>query len=308
MTGIYTDHGFSDTQRREHVLAGHLFILSDRPGLQALCVHADKLIREAFDGIDPLMAQHALTVDQFVACVSPLKSTFTNSDETKSLMQACLRELGCDPADTYFDLPRLRAIPSHDYLTSGVSYNYQPHRDTWYAHPQALINFWMPVYGITADGGMDMFPGYFNHPVPNGSAGFHYGDWVATARYAAAQHITSDPRPHPWPDRPIDRTGAVRLALGAAEAMCFSGHHLHASAPNRMGFTRFSIDFRTISLSDLRDGRGPANLDSDARGTTLADFLRVTDLAPLDINVIDMDRVYPPSRLSLEGASALAQP
>ena len=34
---------------------------------------------------------------------------------------------------------------------------------------------------------------------------------------------------------------------------------------------------------DLREGRGPENIDGKATGSTLKDFLRVIDLAPLEV-------------------------
>ena len=42
-----------------------------------------------------------------------------------------------------------------------------------------------------------------------------------------------------------------------------------------------SYDLRTLHLDDIRSGRGPENLDGKATGTTLKDFLRVSDLKPL---------------------------
>jgi hypothetical protein len=75
--------------------------------------------------------------------------------------------------------------------------------------------------------------------------------------------------------------------------MVFSGCHLHATAPNRSGSIRFSIDFRTIHEEDVRHGRGPANIDSHARGTTLPDFLRVADLVPFSIAGLDLGVAHP---------------
>ncbi|MEO8693982.1 MAG: hypothetical protein ABI658_10730, partial [Acidimicrobiales bacterium] len=57
--------------------------------------------------------------------------------------------------------------------------------------------------------------------------------------------------------------------------------HLHSTAPNVSGVTRFSYDLRTLDIDDLVAGRGPRNPDGEATGTTVGDFLRVSDLAPL---------------------------
>jgi hypothetical protein len=293
MIGIVHDNGIGDDQRRASVFDGNIHLQTGRPGCIALCRYADALIQEAFGDIDPRSAQHVLSVPEFIQRVGPLKSRFTNEARTKELMQAALLDLGVDPEATYFDLPRLRAVPSGDYLTSGVSYAYKAHRDTWYAHPRALVNFWMPVYGIDHRSAMAVFPAYFGTPVANHSDVFEYGDWVANARFQASSHVRQDTRPHPLPSQPIDTSSEIRIAGRQGDIMVFSGCHLHATAPNTSGAIRFSIDFRIVHQEDVRLGRGPANVDSLARGTTLPDFLRVADLAPFSTQGLDLAIAHP---------------
>ncbi len=59
--------------------------------------------------------------------------------------------------------------------------------------------------------------------------------------------------------------------------MLFSGNQLHSTVPNTSGRTRFSIDFRTVNLDDVRSRREAPNFDSECTGTTLRDFLRAKD-------------------------------
>jgi len=73
----------------------------------------------------------------------------------------------------------------------------------------------------------------------------------------------------------------------AGGAIVFSGAHLHATIPNTSGRSRFSIDFRTVNLDDVLEGVGAANVDSECTGTTLRDFVRASDLAPLPEEVIE---------------------
>ena len=56
--------------------------------------------------------------------------------------------------------------------------------------------------------------------------------------------------------------------------------------PNTSGVTRFSIDFRTVQLDDLRAGRGARNIDSACTGSSIRDFLRVRDLSPVPDDVV----------------------
>lgn len=298
MTTLYLNRRLSDDDRRARVFDGDFFLYTDDRGSRALCALAREMTEEAFAGIDPERAQFDMPVEEFIRRVGPLKSGFTNSARTKELCQAYLSELGCDPIRTYFDLPRLRVVPSDAYLTSGVSYAYKAHRDTWYAHPRQLVNFWIPVYPVVGANAMSMFIRYFDEAVDNGSGQFDYDDWVTNSRFAAAGQVQTEARPHPLPLQPIETRGEIRIAGGVGDAMLFSTCHLHATAPNTSGVTRFSIDLRTVHLDDLEADRGPALDDSRATGTTLGDFLRVADLAPLDVTALPPPVVRRPAAVA----------
>jgi hypothetical protein len=280
-TTIYLNRRLDDSARRDSLFAGNFYIYTELPGSHALADHAKALISEAFDGLDPERAQFELSIEDFVSRVTPLKSEFTNGQRSRELCQQFALDLGGDPDRTYFDIPRLRVIPAADYLTAGVSYNYKAHRDMWYGHPQQLINYWAPVYPVVGENVMSMFTDYFAKPVKNASRAYDYDEWVSKHRFAAATQTTKDVRPHPLPLEEIDSSGEIRIAGNSGDVMIFSSQHLHASAPNSSGVTRFSYDLRTINLDDVQFNRGPGNVDSGATGTTLGDFLRVSDLKPL---------------------------
>jgi hypothetical protein len=282
MITLYLNRQVEDDDRRESLFGGNFFLYTGLPGAQGLVEHARGLIADAFDGLHPERAQYEMDVDEFVRRVAPLKSEFTNGQRTKELCQQFALDFGVDPDRTYFDIPRLRVIPAENYLTAGVSYNYKAHRDMWYGHPQQLVNYWVPVFPVLGDNVMSMFTDYFDKPVKNGSNAYDYDEWVAEHRPAAAGKTAKDDRPHPLPLEEFDSRGEIRIAGSAGDVMMFSSNHLHASAPNTSGVTRFSYDLRTINIDDVRAGRGPRNVDSGATGTTLGDFLRVSDLAPLD--------------------------
>jgi hypothetical protein len=54
---------------------------------------------------------------------------------------------------------------------------------------------------------------------------------------------------------------------------------MHSSVPNDSGRTRFSIDFRTVHFGDVLDRNGAPNIDSECTGTSMGDYLRVSDLS-----------------------------
>ena len=73
----------------------------------------------------------------------------------------------------------------------------------------------------------------------------------------------------------------VRVIPEAGGVMLFSGNQLHSTVPNTSGRTRFSIDFRTVSLDDVLLHREAPNVDSECTGTSLRDFLRARDFEPI---------------------------
>jgi hypothetical protein len=290
MAGIYLNHelGFDDCRRL--VFDGELLLYTRNAATAALADHAMAFAAEALAPLDPQTAQDHLDVSGFVQRVGPLKTRFTNDRRTKELIRDVLSAFGCDLEDTCFDVPRLRVVPHSGYLTSGVSYAYKAHRDIWYASPTAQLNWWMPVYPVTADRAMSFFPEYWTTAVPNSSAEFDYAEWCRVGRQLAVSQIGQDTRKHPLPAAPVSTASEFRIAGTKGDVILFSAAHLHATAANVSGRTRFSIDFRTVNLSDLTAGRGAPNVDSRAIGSTLGDFIRASDFSPIPSHFATSER------------------
>ena len=100
-------------------------------------------------------------------------------------------------------------------------------------------------------------------------------------RKAAAKQVNEETRKQPEPEEPIDPSLGIPISCDVGGLIVFSAAQLHGTVVNTSGYTRFSIDFRTVNLDDLEAGLGAPNLDSECTGTTLGDFLRVSDLAPI---------------------------
>ena len=281
MVNIYLNHRFSDQKRRERIFSGDLLLYSRGAATAALTDHAISMIGEAFAPYAPETAQYELSVEEFVKRVGPLKSKFTNDHRTKELVRNLLIEFGCDLNDTFFDVPRLRVVPAHGYLTSGVSYAYKAHRDTWYASPVSQLNWWMPVFDVTGERSMSFYADYWTKPLANSSAEFDYGEWCRVGRTLATSQIETDTRKHPLPQSAPDKSSEIRINGTSGDVIVFSSSHLHETVANESEVTRFSIDFRTIALSDIESGRGAPNVDTRATGSTLGDFLRGSDFAPI---------------------------
>jgi hypothetical protein len=286
MSTVYIDSKVSDDMRRQRLYGGELFVFSPRPTTIALCEFAKAMLQEAFGGVDPLEAQHQMPVEQYVAIVSPLKPRFIHHPETKRLLRELVAGFGCDLEDTYVDVPRLRMVTSHGYLTAGVGYAHHLHRDTWYSAPMAQLNWWLPIYEFESESSMAFHPNYWAKAVKNGSGGFNYYEWNSEGRKNAAQHIKTDTRKQPKPEEDLEIDPQVRIVCPPGGVILFSAAHMHSTVPNTAGRTRYSIDFRTVNLADLHAGNAPPNVDSHSVGTSLRDFVRGSDAATMPDEIV----------------------
>ncbi|WP_440068070.1 hypothetical protein [Streptosporangium sp. OZ121] len=278
MTTVFSNSAVNDDTRREQLYQGQVFVYSATPASAQLAAFARELIAEAFGERDPETAQFDMPVEEFADLLARLKPRFIHHPRCKELLPAVLAELGCDLDRTYFDVPRLRTSTSHDYLTSGISYAFHPHRDCWYSAPFNQLNWWIPVYEVVPENVMAFHPQYFGSPVRNGSARYDYAEWNRTSRLTAAQHVRGDTRDQPRPEETVVLDPQVRVVPEPGGVMVFSGAQLHSTVPNTSGRTRFSIDFRTVHIDDVRTRRGARNVDAECTGTTLRDFVRSSDL------------------------------
>ncbi len=281
MTTVFSNSVVDDDTRREQLYQGQVFVYSATPASAQLAAFARELITEAFGERDPETAQFDMPVEEFADLLARLKPRFIHHPRCKELLPAVLAELGCDLDRTYFDVPRLRTSTSHDYLTSGISYAFHPHRDCWYSAPFNQLNWWIPVYEVVPENVMAFHPQYFGSPVRNGSSRYDYAEWNRTSRLTAAQHVRGDTRDQPRPEEVVVLDPQVRVVPEPGGVMVFSGAQLHSTVPNTSGRTRFSIDFRTVHIDDVRTRRGARNVDAECTGTTLRDFVRSSDLDPM---------------------------
>ncbi|WP_104905512.1 hypothetical protein [Nostoc sp. 'Lobaria pulmonaria (5183) cyanobiont'] len=286
MNTIYFDSIFSDEIRRKHLYNGQMFVFSACASAIALCDFARGMVEEAFAPLDPREAQHSLPVEKYVEILAQLKPAFIHHPESKQLIQGILKESGCDLNKTYFDVPRLRTATSDRYLTAGIAYAFHPHRDTWYSAPLCQINWWIPVYDITPENAMAFHPRYWSQPVKNSSRDYNYAQWIKESRKNAAQHIKTDTRKQPHAEETLEMEPQLRLITQVGGMILFSGAQMHSTVPNTSGYTRFSIDFRTVHFDDVIAQQGAQNIDSACTGTSLGDFLRSKDFCSIPESLV----------------------
>jgi hypothetical protein len=278
MNSIYFDSSIDDDKRRNELYKGQLFVYSPTPATLAFVEFARRMIQDAFAGLDPVTAQYHMKVEAYAAILSTLKPAFIHHPRSKEHIRSILFERGCDPELTYFDVPRMRSSTSDDFLTSGIAYAFHPHRDTWYSAPMCQINWWLPIFEVEPGNVMAFHPDYFSRPIKNGSNKYNYQQWNETGRQEAAKHINDDTRIQPKPEERMLLDPQLRIATAPGGMIVFSAAQMHSSVPNTTGKTRFSIDFRTVHLSDLEHVRGAKNIDSRCTGTTMGDYLQASTL------------------------------
>lgn len=287
MNTIYFDPKVNDDQRRTRLYEGQVFVYSATPGSLGLVELARQIIREAFGSLDPETAQYHLPVEEYAAVLAELKPKFIHHPDAKQLIRQMLSETGCNLERTYFDVPRMRTATSDDYLTTGIAYAFHPHRDTWYSAPLCQLNWWLPIFEIESGRSMAFHPRYWTQGVRNGSAGYNYAEWNRTSRFQAAQQIGKDTRVQPRPEEPLEMEPQVRVITPVGGMLMFSAAHMHSTVPNTTGLTRFSVDFRTVNLDDVKAFRGAPNVDSACTGTTMADYIRGSDFAHIDPRIVE---------------------
>ncbi|MFB8788246.1 MAG: phytanoyl-CoA dioxygenase family protein [Potamolinea sp.] len=270
MNTIYFDSSVRDDLRRQRLYNGQIFAFSPRPSVSALRQLVCNLIEATFGSPLPPMVEKNLPVEEFLAAESSLKQQIINHPQIKQLIQSLLQEFDCDLSKTYFDLPQLRIVPFRGYLPNNEGLFHDPHRDTWYAAPQCLINWWIPLYEFESESALAFHPLYWNQPVNNDSRNFNQEqDYKTNFREAEFPH----------PEQKIEIEPEIRIVCPTGGVILFSGAQMHSAVPNTSGLTRYSLDLRTVHFDEIVTRGGAPNIDSNSTSALLTDFMRGTDLA-----------------------------
>jgi hypothetical protein len=287
MPTIYLDAAISDEARRHRLYGGDLYAFSPGESATKLAELARELSEAAFGPYEPEQAQDSMPAERYAEILAELKPKFIHHSRAKELIAGMLSEVGADIERTYFDVPRLRTMAHSQYMNAGLALQFHSHRDTWFSAPQQQLNWWLPVYPIESENSMAFHPQYFDRAIRNTSSGYDYDEWNRTGRQQAAKIVKRETRKQPQAEQALELTPDIRVVTPPGGVIVFSAAQLHTTVPNTTSRTRFSIDFRTVNLDDLIEGVGAANVDSESTGTTLRDFVRASDLAPLPDELIE---------------------
>ena len=267
------DHNPEDVHAR--IFEGAVFVVRD--GIVTDIVSRVRAITEAaFSTSDPQNAESRMEADAFKAAVKAARQGVDTDGQVTALWHDLLSALGMDLKDIFGDRLRLRIVPSH---ASHRGLRHQPlpaHRDSWGSGFEAQVNWWMPLYPLSPRRTMVLWPDAFSTPVANSS-----GSWSLEA-FKAAQAQGEDYPLLPAVDVEPAPVHAVPVVVQPGELLAFSSAHLHASRSDASGISRFSLDTRTVRLSDIRLGRGAPNVDNAVADKQYAWFKRFSDGTGLD--------------------------
>jgi hypothetical protein len=283
MVNVHIDPSFTDEERRRRVYLGDIIVYTNVPEVAKFARFTREVITSAMAPDEPTTVHSRRAPAKLADLLITLKPWFIHHPDSIAHVRRIATALGSLPEDTFADVPKLRTAFPSGGLSTGIAYAFQAHRDTWYAAPPQQVNWWMPIWPARSDNVMEFYPRWFDRARENNSSNYNYyvaNEWRGRIRDFSGN---KDTRVHPAAVVPIDED-ETRLCLvpPVGGIMLFSGDHLHASIPNTSPLTRYSVDFRTVHIADVRDGIGAPRVDARSAGTSLRDFRRLTDLTDVD--------------------------
>lgn len=276
---MFIDPDGSPADMRQLLYDGHLVILTRLPSVGAFVRYARDQLADLFAPHHPEAAHEYFDKADTAKMLGAWKPHFIHSEASNAIVARIIREAGLPDETTYYDVPKPRTAFPVGHLTTGIAYAFPWHRDVWYSAPSQQINWWLPVFHVRPDNAMTFDLQKFDEAVPNSSGEFDYYE-NNVARLTSARSVTREEQARP---AALNHQPAGDLAVLPApgQVLLFSGAQLHATIPNTSGRSRFSIDFRTVDITDLEAERGAPIVDAQCTGTAIRDFHRVADGAPL---------------------------
>ena len=264
--------------------AGEVVRFSGLPSMATVVAFTRALVEERLAPHAPIEIHRHIDPAALAGRLAAIQSEYARSAEVRRLWRDLLEAVGLAPDDTARDRLRLRfqvhsdtgAVPPWSRSTATVGF----HRDSWGTNLAAQVNWWAPVWPISAQRTFAIYPRLWEVPVPNSSVDFDLADVMERLRTAPETLGPGQLAPHPT--KAVDCGGGVPVVLDPGEIIAFSSAHAHAGVPNHSGLTRISLETRTVSIRDVRTGRGAPNVDGEARWAAPGLFRRLSDARPLN--------------------------
>jgi len=266
----WIDHaskGLSPDELAARIFAGRIVFFGDLAPVKALVSETRAILDDAFAGAFPPTAMSEMGHDAFRKTMRTAQKQFAKSSVISRHWHDALIAAGADPETTYRDRLVLRSAPPHE-TANGPGYGLLPaHRDSWGSGLDCQINWWLPIYDVTAERTMAVFPHAWDRKIVNDSAGWDPRRARSEAGYPEL----------PTAREQLDWNEALPLVVSTGTLMAFSATHLHATILNTSDQARISSETRTVDRQHLVAGRGAPNVDRGPVEQGTAWFHRVRD-------------------------------
>jgi hypothetical protein len=277
---VFVDPDVPAPLLREGIYDGDMIVLTNLSSVKEFVEYTREQLVNLFRPYDPEQAHEYIDKVQMAQLLGSWKPQFIHASRSKELVRKVITEAGFSSEGTHYDVPKPRTSFPVGHLTTGIAYAFPWHRDVWYGAPAQQINWWLPVLNVRENNAMRFDPEKFDQAVVNSSSKFDYYR-INAARLTTATQTSGDQQARP---AAVGYTPSHDLTVvpSPGAVLLFSGAQLHASIPNTSAGARFSVDFRTVDVANLNEGRGAPLVDVACTGTAIRDFRNVSDDAPFD--------------------------
>jgi len=278
----------SERQRSEMLFSGEVLLFRNVPAMQELISYTDRLLKKYLGDDDPTTIQERLNEADYLELMGQAQHEFRTSQESKALFFKALTQVGVDPATTYWDHFPLRAVPCGGTHNGGRCGWVDVHRDSWGATIDAQLNWWAPIYPLTAERSMAFYPEYWQRPLANDTAIWSIDEYIHQRNLLPNKERKVPYSSVPLPTEAVDDSHVCPVMLEPGDLLCFSSAQLHASVENTTDRTRFSVEMRTVNIDEVLAGHGAPNVDNEGPHPMYKWFRRICDsyslAAEMDLN------------------------
>jgi hypothetical protein len=252
-----------DQQRAQHLFSGDVIVYKNIQAMHDLITFTKKLLNEHLQGLEPTSAQLQLSQQVFLEATGHAQTEFRKSEAARDLFFKVLRECGVDTQQCFYDHFPLRVVPFSNLHHGAHRAAIGHHRDTWGSNINCQQNWWAPIFNLTQERTIALYPAYWDKPLANNTAYWSFTDFLAARKQVDTERQVDYPSA-PTPSEPVDESAVVKLVIEPGDVLNFASAHLHASVPNSSNATRYSVEMRTVNQLDLAQGARAPNIDNAA--------------------------------------------
>ena len=133
---VFVDLNVPADELRQTLYDGNLVVLTHLQALREFVEYTRGQLTELFKPHDPEHAHEHFDPPEMAKMLGSWKPSFIHAAESKSLVQAIIKEAGFAAEHTHYDVPKPRTSFPVGHLTTGVAFAFPWHRDVWYSAPQ----------------------------------------------------------------------------------------------------------------------------------------------------------------------------